>query len=127
MHQYELIDKKWIVSANARRVYRVASAVSLTLYVSLIGVLLSGPTPFWKQILFLGVLGTALNGTAMEIFLFRYDGSSAIKQIFWFIAMLFIPLGPALYCYIVYSRSRVLRSVCAVAEEEVLKSPKPIG
>ena len=113
MHQYELIDKKLIVSETAKRVYRAAAAVSLTLYASLVGVLIS-PTHLWKGPILLGVLGMAITGAGMEIFLFRFDDSGALKQIFWFCLMLFVPLGPALYCYLVYSPSKVLRSNSAV-------------
>lgn len=109
MHQYELIDKKLIVSETAKRVYRAAAAVSLTLYASLFGVLIT-PTHLWKGPILLGVLGMAITGAGMEIFLFRFDESGALKQIFWFCVMLFVPLGPALYCYLVYSRSKALPS-----------------
>lgn len=44
----------------------------------------------------------------MEYFLFRFDDSPALKQILWFVVMLFVPLGPALYCFVVYSRSALL-------------------
>ena len=125
MNQYDLIDKKWILSPTARRVYRTSAAVSLTLYVSLVGAIAKGPTPFWKQALFLGVLGTAITGSGMEAFLFRYDNSSALKQIFWFVVMLFFPLGPALYCYLVYSRSKALKADSP--PEESLKLAKPVG
>ena len=42
---------------------------------------------------------------AMEYFLFGFDQSSGLKKGFWFCVMLFPPLGPAIYCFIVYSRS----------------------
>jgi hypothetical protein len=125
MNTYDLIDKKWILSPTARRVYRTSAAVSLTLYVSLFSAMAKGPTPFWKQALFLGVLGTAITGTGMEVFLFRYDDSGALKQILWFVVMLFFPLGPALYCYLVYSRSKALKADST--PEEALEMSKPIG
>jgi hypothetical protein len=58
---------------------------------------------------FLAVLGTALELVGMEYFLMRLDDSPALKQIFWFCALLFIPLGPALYCFLVYSRSDLVK------------------
>jgi len=45
---------------------------------------------------------------AMEYFLFGFDDSSALKKMFWFCVMLLPPLGPALYCFLVYSRSKVV-------------------
>jgi hypothetical protein len=46
----------------------------------------------------------------MEYFLFGFDKSSGMKKVFWFGVMLFPPLGPALYCFLVYSRSEVLKA-----------------
>lgn len=116
MQQYQLLSKEWIISPTARRVYRAAAVVSLTLYVSLIALILSGPVPLLKQFLFVGVVATAINSVGMEFFLFRFDDSQAWKQIFWFFALLFIPIGPALYCFLVYSRSSVV--LHAVAPEQ---------
>jgi len=112
MHQYDLIDKKLIVSRTARRIYRLSAALSLTLYISLVGVRMS-PSAFWKGPILRGVLGTAITVVGMEVFLFRFDQSAALKQIFWFCLMLFVPLGPALYCYLLYSRSKVVRATRA--------------
>lgn len=106
MRAYDYINKEWIVSPTARRVYRAAAAVSLTLYFSLAAILLKEPIPFLRQMLFAGVLGMALTQVGMEFFLFRFDESRAWKQAVWFCVMLFPPLGPAIYCFRVYSRSR---------------------
>jgi hypothetical protein len=63
-----------------------------------------------KLLLFAGVVGAATTMVAMEYFLFGFDRSSALKKAFWFCVMLFPPLGPALYCFAVYSRSSVLEA-----------------
>jgi hypothetical protein len=42
----------------------------------------------------------------MQYFLFRFDDSHPMKQIFWFCVILFPSLGPALFCFTVYSRSK---------------------
>jgi hypothetical protein len=105
MQPYELIRKEWVVSLTARRVYRVSAAASLTLYFCLTTLRLNQRIPFFTELLFIGILGTAVTGIGMEYFLFRFDNSHALKQIFWFVAMIFAPLGPALYCFLVYSRS----------------------
>ncbi len=120
MTHYEFVGKEMIVSRTARRVYRVAAVLSLTIYLSLGAIRVNGPSPLLKQLLFIGVLSTALVLVGMEFFLFRFDDSSAWKQIFWFVLMLFAPLGPALYCFIVYSRSKALRAACAPQEDAAL-------
>jgi hypothetical protein len=120
---YQHFGKEWIVSPTARRVYRAAAAVSLTVYVSLVALIVYGPIPALKQFLFVGVLATAINGTGMEFFLFRFDDCPAWKQILWFCALLFAPLGPALYCFLVYSRSKVVLDALAIAEG-VSSAPK---
>jgi hypothetical protein len=123
VNHYQHFSKEWIVSPTARRVYRVAAVVSLTLYVSLAALIAYGPIPALKQFLFVGVLATAINGTGMEFFLFRFDDSAAWKQILWFCALIFIPVGPALYCFLVYSRSRAVLNALAIAED-VSSAPK---
>lgn len=115
MDHYQHFSKEWIVSPTARRVYRAAAVVSLTVYASLVALIVYGPIPALKQFLFVGVLATAINGTGMEFFRSRFDDSAAWKQILWFCALLFAPLGPALYCFLVYSRSKVILTTAADA------------
>jgi hypothetical protein len=111
MLRYEYIRKEWIVSPTARFVYRAAAVTSLALFPLLIAVqLFELIHPLLRALVFLAVVGAALNVMAMEYFLFRFDDSRALKQVFWFCVMLFIPLGPALYCFIVYSRSALIRN-----------------
>jgi hypothetical protein len=110
MLPYGYVRKEWIVSPTARLVYRAAATVSLTLYLSLALVACNEPTSMVRPLLFIGVLATALNVVGMEYFLFRFDDSPALKQVFWFCVMIFAPLGPALYCFVVYSRSGPVRS-----------------
>ena len=62
--------------------------------------------------MFLGVLATAIIIVGMEFFLFRFDDQAPWKQIVWFCLMVFLPLGPALYCFVVYSRSTVVQDAC---------------
>jgi hypothetical protein len=111
MLRYEYVNKEWIVSPTARLVYRAAAVVSLTLFPAVMAVqLLDSVRPFLKPLVFLAVLGTAINALGMEYFLIRFDSSRALKQIFWFCAMIFVPIGPAFYCFMVYSRSDVEQS-----------------
>jgi hypothetical protein len=113
---YEYINKEWIVSPTARRVYRVAATASLGLPVFLVVVQIYGqslfPRPVLRLIFLVGVLGTALTIVGMEYFLFRFDNSHPLKQVLWFCVMAFIPLGPALYCFFAYSRSDMLKRSC---------------
>lgn len=109
MLRYEYINKEWIVSPAARRVYRTAAVTSLALYPTVVGLMVgqipSILMPVLKPLLLASVVGSGITVVGMEFFLFRFDDSLALKQILWFGAMLFIPLGPALYCFLVYSRS----------------------
>ena len=108
------INKEWMVSYTARRIYRIAAALSLASFFFLTAVRFTGGIPenllpFLKVPLFACVLGAAITMVAMEYFLFGFDNSPALKKVFWFCVLLFPPLGPPLYCLIVYSRSDVFR------------------
>jgi hypothetical protein len=122
MLSYEYINKEWIVSRAARRVYRLAAILSLVLFLvmaaQLVGEVPSVLEPVLKPLLLAGILGAGITVVGMEFFLFRFDDSHPLKQIFWFCAMLFVPLGPALYCIIVYSHSKALKDSCADSVKE---------
>jgi len=122
MLSYEYINKEWIVSRAARRVYRLAAILSLVLFLimaaQLVGEVPSVLGPVLKPLLLAGILGAGITVVGMEFFLFRFDDSHPLKQIFWFCVMLFVPLGPALYCLIVYSRSNALKNSCADSVKE---------
>ena len=114
MLRYYYINKEWMVSGTAQQIYRVTASLSLVLFfmlmaLRLMGEIPNGLLPIVKLLLLAGVLGTATTMVAMEYFLFGFDSSSATKKVFWFCVMLFPPLGPALYCFIVYRRSDVLK------------------
>ena len=118
------INKEWIVSRTARRVYRVAASLSLTLFFFLAVVRFRGGipdtfVPVLKLPLFAGVLGAAITMVAMEYFLFGFDNSSAMKKLFWFCVMLLPPLGPPLYCFVVYSRSDALKAAIGEHGERI--------
>ncbi len=112
MIRYEFLSKEWIVSPRARLVYRTAALVSLTL-IPLLVVLILYPLEFLKLPLFLAVVGMAVNVIGMENFLIRFDNSPAWQQVLWFCVNILMPVGPALYCFIVYSRSEVVRKSSA--------------
>ena len=110
--RYYYIIKGWMLSRGAHRLYRLAATLSLALLVMLIAgrsakEIPANFVPLARFLLLAGVLGTATTMVAMEYFLFGFDNSSAWKKALWFCVMLLPPLGPALYCFIVYSRSSV--------------------
>jgi len=117
MLRYYYINKEWMVSGRAQRSYRVAAGLSLVLFflvffivvAAQVGAIPEALRPVVKLLLLAGVLGAATTMVAMEYFLFSFDNSSAMKKVFWFCVLLFPLLGPALYCFIVYSHSDVLK------------------
>jgi len=114
MVKYEYINKEWIVSLTARRVYRVSAALSIALFfgwwaILFVGGIPSAIAPLVRVLLFAGVLGAAITLVGMEFFLFRFDDSHPLKQVVWFLLMLLPLLGAPLYCLLVYSRSNVLK------------------
>lgn len=122
MLRYELITKEWIVSRMARRIYRISATLSVALFLGLFVSAVAGGipervAPIARLLLLAGVLGYATTMAGMEVFLFRFDDSRPLKQIFWFCVLLFPMLGPALYCFVVYSRSDVLRNSCTQPAE----------
>jgi len=112
---YFAIDERLIVSQEASRIYRVCAWISLALFVALVVAVLSPSTPLSlivssKPLLMVGALSYAGMIVAMEVFLFRFDESSALKQIFWFVVMLIPLLGAPAYCLLVYSRSEIIKN-----------------
>ena len=103
----------WFVSPTARRVYRVSAGLSIALFCGVFTLLFEGipasNASLAKVFLFAGSLGAGITFIGMEYFLFRLDQSHRLKQVFWFCIMLFPLLGAALYCFLVYSRSPVLK------------------
>ena len=119
MLHFELINKEWIVSRTARTVYRSAAIASLGILVAVVVLILilergaNSPLRLMlRPLLFLEALAIGLTLVGMEYFLFRFDNSHPAVQIFWFFLLLLPPVGPALYCLLVYSRSEVVRA-CA--------------
>ena len=114
MLPYEYIKKEWIVSPTARSVYRASASLSVALFFGWWTILVMGGipdaiAPAVRALLLAGIVGAGITFIGMEFFLFRFDDSHPLKQIVWFLVMMFPLLGPALYCFVVYSRSDVLR------------------
>jgi hypothetical protein len=117
MLRYEFISKDWIVSPRARLVYRVAAIASLMLIPLLAEVIVYPRHTFLRPLVFLAVVGMALNALGMEYFLIRFDNSPAWQQIVWFFVNILIPVGPAFYCFLVYSRSEAVKKSLGAAAE----------
>jgi len=123
MHRYDYINREWIVSATAYRVYRLAAWLSMLLFCVWSYVLNQEiPTiyaPMTRILVLAGVIGAGTVFVGMEYFLFRFDDSHALKQIAWFCVMLLPLLGPALYCFVVYSRSEVVKNCLSSSETKL--------
>ena len=62
MLKFELINKEWIVSPTARRVYRISASLSVALFFGFWAVLFAGGVPetiapIVRTLLFVGALG----------------------------------------------------------------------
>ena len=116
MLKYDLIRPNLIVSRTAYRVYRVSAGLSILLFVGVCVTLSSRNIPeiiilsFAQPLLFVFAVSTAITFMGMEVFLFRFDKSSPLKQVFWLLVMLVPLLGAAVYCFVVYSRSDVFKT-----------------
>lgn len=113
MLRYYYINREWMLSASAQLIYRSCALLSLILFLILFMLHLHVSIdprflPIVRFFLFLGILGTAITMVAMEYFLFGFDNSPAWRKAFWFCLLALPPLGPALYCLTVYSRSALL-------------------
>ena len=111
------INREWIMSPTAKRVYQVAASLSLVFLCAIFAILadLTIPPflfPWVRVLVLLGILGTATTFVAMEYFLFAFDTSPIFKRVIWFlITGGILILGPALYCFLVYSRAVPSRDV----------------
>jgi len=115
---YLPITKSWILSALASRVYFVCALLAMALFgiliatsiaVAVSGVRSLADVPstlsLVKALIFPGVCGTALLSTAMWYFWFTFDRSSWKRKAFRFLPLyLLLPIGPALYYFLVYRR-----------------------
>jgi len=115
MLRYELISPKLIVSRTAYHLYRVSACLSILLFVGLCIAISEGTAPqimvpIAQLLLLIFALATASTIVGMEIFLFRFDNSQPLKQVFWFCVMLVPLLGAATYCFVVYSRSNLFKA-----------------
>ena len=112
----QLVSREMVVSRTARSIYRLSAGLSIPLIFGsawlLSGAHVSEVTAqFAEPVLFIGVLAIVITMAGMEPFLFRFDDSSALKQMVWFLIMLVPGIGAILYCFLVYSRSKAVGAV----------------
>jgi hypothetical protein len=113
MLKYDYINKEWIVSPVARRIYLVSAIISLLFFIGISAAVVQGGLPeidpaIARTVVLIGALGAGITSVGMLYFLVRFDDSHPLKQVFWFCFMLLPLLGAPLYCFIVYCRSPIL-------------------
>ena len=121
-HYY--ISRSWLISQNARRIYRTAAACSLLLILVFVAYDVKGDTLFANEPMeqlarlttFVGVLGAAITLVAMEYYFFTLDECGVWTKTLWFLLLCAVPIGTALYCFRVYSRSSYFRHTAEDAE-----------
>jgi hypothetical protein len=112
----QLATREMVVSRKTRSIYRLSAGLSIPLIFGSVW-LLSTPhiteviAQFAEPLLFIGVLAIVITTAGMGAFLFRFDDSSALKQVVWFLIMLVPGIGAILYCFLVYSRSKAVHVV----------------
>ena len=123
MLTYDFINREWIVSPTACRVYRLGAWLSIMLFGIWWYALTQGIPPMYaptaRILVLAGVIGAGTVFVGMEYFLFRFDESHPLKQIAWFCVMLLPLLGPAFYCFLVYSRSKVVKNSLSSSETKL--------
>ncbi len=117
MLKYDYIPRTLLISRTARRVYRTTAVFSWVLA----GIILfdsflpnspdtSWMVPMMRLLVLLGILGAGITLVAMEFFFFALsDSSSMLANLFWFVVLALVPVGPSIYCFAVYSRSKYFR------------------
>jgi len=117
---YLPINKEWIISGTARRVYFVCAVAAFSLFgaffASRMAMQASGITSLEgapvaaltvRIFLWPGILGTAVLSIAMWYFWFSFDNSSWLKKACWFLPLYFLfGIGPGLYYFFVYRRNK---------------------
>jgi hypothetical protein len=114
MPHYCYINKEWLVSPTARHIYRISALLSLMLFFMLWAVRMHpippSVLPIARALILAGVIGAATTMVAMEYFFLGFDNTPAWKKVFWFVVLAVPPLGPPVYCFVVYSRSKIFIS-----------------
>lgn len=124
---YLPITKNWIISRTARGVYFVCSVLACMLFGALFAVRLamgfSGVNSLSgfplalsiaRAVLFPEIFGSATLTIAMWYFWFNFDKSSWLGKAFWALPLYFLlPIGPALYYFVVYLRNGEVSSLSA--------------
>lgn len=114
---YLPVDRSWLFSQTAQRVYFGSALLSIALVGTLIGVhsamsaaRAAAVTPLAasvvKILLYPETLGAAILWVGMWYFWFSFDRSHYLKRAIWFCLLFFFaPFGPLFYYFIVYRRN----------------------
>ncbi len=120
LSHYFYIKRTWLISPAARRIWRACAWLSLLLLACPFLYAFYADWLYDHQslgllnlLLLISVIALAGNVAAMEYYLFTLDDSRALAQIFWFVAFFLAPVGPAIYCLVVYSRSKYFKTETA--------------
>jgi hypothetical protein len=113
---YLPINRSWLFSGTARRIYFVSALLALALIATLLGVHMAmaaagtralGPSasPVVRMLLFPEITGEAVLWVGMWYFWFGFDRSHYLKKAVWFVLLfLLVPFG-TIFCYfLVYRR-----------------------
>ena len=113
---YLPINRSWLFSLTAQRIYFVSALLALALTATLMGVhmamrvagtrtLTRDAASVIRVLLYPEVLGMAILWAAMWYFWFGFDRSHYFKRTIWFFLLFFVaPFGPLLYYFVVYRR-----------------------
>jgi hypothetical protein len=113
---YLPINRSWLFSLTAQRIYFVSALLALALTATLMGVhmamrvagtrtLTRDAASVIRALLYPEVLGMAILWAAMWYFWFGFDRSHYFKRTIWFFLLFFVaPFGPLLYYFVVYRR-----------------------
>jgi hypothetical protein len=110
------INKEWIVSTTARRIYLISTILNVALIfleywliLSSHAVMSDGLSVALGSLLYLCVFGAATTFVAMLFHFVLFNRYSLPKSILCALAMYLYPIGPPLYFFLVYWRSPEFR------------------
>jgi hypothetical protein len=114
---YLPINRSWLFSPTAQRIYFACALLALAFIATFLGVsaamsaarqaaLNPAAASLVRTLFYPEILGVAILWAAMWYFWFSFDQSHYLKRAVWFCLLFFLaPFGPLLYYFIVYRRS----------------------
>jgi hypothetical protein len=109
MHGFSnIVPPSVLISPRARMVYKFAAIGTKLLLLTVAALMIFAvdvPVPIEVLIgavFFFGAFSVATLVLGMEYYWFKFDESGGWKKTFWFLALIFIPVGSIIYFYAVY-------------------------